>query len=179
MNEIIRYNSTDKNIAAVKCYVRENLNGSPLYRDEDKTELIPKEEAIELFNKGLITVEYGNDENLMNAKPIFITDGEIGDINLDEEAGYGVIFFISSDHGDSSLTQLYVNIGDEGPTGGLYYDSELTSPVSFNNAVSYVENGNAIVYAYDDNHNMIFAAKPTCVLMNGAETYEVRFPIKG
>lgn len=177
MSEIIRYNSTDKDIAAVKCYVKEQLNGSPLYRDEDHTELIPKEEAIELFNKGLITVEYGNDENLMNAKPIFITDGEIGDINFDEEAGYGVIFFIPSDHEDSSSEQLYVNIGDEGPTGGLYYDSELTSAVSFNNAVSYVENGNAIVYAYDDNGNMIFAAKPTCVLTNGDETYEVRFPL--
>lgn len=266
MNEIIRYNSTDKDIAAVKCYVRENLNGSPLYRDKDRTELIPKEEAIELFNKGLITVDYGESGGLMNAKPIFIVDGEIEGIELDEEAGYGVIFFIGNggepdnsevvtcyvnndmngsplyrdrekneiipkeeaielfnkglitvDYGGSDdgfmngkpifitdfelagaefvegagygvifyipsdnegFQQLYMNIGDEGPTGMLYFESDFATMVPFSQAVEFVEKGNAIVYIYDGD-NMLFAGKPTCVLRSEAVSgsYEVKFPL--
>lgn len=164
MNEIIRYNSTDKNIAAVKCYVRENLNGSPLYRDEDHTELIPKEEAIELFNKGLITVEYGNDENLMNAKPIFITDGEIGDINLNEEAGYGVIFFIPNEgNGSSSPQEVYMAEPVDDSFGCLYYDRELTNKIPFSTAVDMVTSGSAIVIVYEGD-SISAAFKPNLIV---------------
>lgn len=268
MSEIIRYNSTDKDIAAVKCYVRENLNGSPLYRDKDRIELIPKEEALELFNKGLITVEYDDDiDNFMNAKPIFIIGAEMEGVDFDEEAGYGVVFFmgnggepdnsevitcyvndnmngsplyrdadrneiipkeeaielfnkglitidygrndvfmnckptfitdvqlpgiefvegaeygvifyITSENDGQGFQQLYMNIGDEGPTGMLYFESDFTTAVPFSQAVEYVKKGDAIVYIYDGD-NMLFAGKPTCVLRSeaGSGSYEVKFPL--
>lgn len=143
MNKIIRYNSVDKDIAAVKCYVAEGLNGSPLYRDEAKTEIIPMEEAKDLFEKGLITVDFGFEDVFMSLRPVMITNVEMDDLDFDEEAGYGVVFYPSlNSAGDSHCIKTLTYTFDEDIETNGYIN---TSAPDFGELQSAYDDDNSIV----------------------------------
>lgn len=145
MNKIIRYNSVDKDIAAVKCYVSEGLNGSPLYRDEAKTEIIPVEEAKELFEKGLITVDFGSEDVFMSLRPVMITNAEMDDLDFDEEAGYGVVFYPSlNSAGGSPSIETMIYIFDEDRETNSYVN---TSAPDFDYLKSIFDDDTSIINA--------------------------------
>lgn len=87
MSNIVRFDSKDKDIAAVKCYMNENMTGL-LYRDIEKCDPLSFAEALDLMIKGLlVVVQFAGNDIVVCARPVAVAkSGE-------DDYDYQVFFF--------------------------------------------------------------------------------------